>query len=153
MKNSPIYKDQSLVNLELSVHATELLNLADEYLSSFERSDLFSFSKSEERNKSYKLSHYDFAAKASSVIGNMNDSAAKLSNLLALADQSFALDLTVLIGKKINAYLALEQKIGEYFSDCKKLIAQSTISPSLLISKTQKLRFELEGFLAAIRDE
>ena len=153
MKASKIFDDQRVVSTEISVHATELLCLADEYLSTFERKDLFSFSEDEARAKAYKRSHYDFAAKTSAVVSTMGGAVARLSRLLDEADQHFELDLTVYIGKKINAFLAFERNIGEYFSDCKKLLAQKSPSPSLLIAKTQKLRFDLEAFLAAIRDE
>ena len=146
MENRDIFEQLNIVSTEISAHAKELICRVDAYLSSFDSGSLFSFSNSEKRNKLYKENYYRFVSSLTEVIECLNSAISHLSTLLAKADSELELEIVVLAGSKLEAFLKFENSLGEFSQTTKKLISAESISPSQLMFEARKLRSAAETF-------
>ena len=153
MKESPIYNDQLILSTELSVYIQELICIVNDYLNKFEREDFFLFGDDKKRDRTYRKEYNDFISGFPAITMSIDKAISTLALLLVDADKEMELDLIVLLSKKSEACIALQKEISTYVCEGKAIIAKDGISPSALVSRTRKLRADIEAVLLTINSE
>lgn len=152
MMASEINTIQKNICTELCVHISELGFALEDYLGGFEREDFFSFSDTEKRNKLYKQSFYHFMGEIAQVLEQVEPAVARLSELLVAADEAVELEMIALIGAKLEAFRSFEERLRSFSGRTQAALAKETVSPSLLVGETRKLKIVIEDFEQKLKD-
>ena len=152
MNANEINAIQKNICTELCVHLTELGFTLVDYLATFDRSDFFSFSDSEAREKLYKQSYYRFMDKASRILPSVENSVARLSSALVAADEAVELEMIAMLGAKLEAFRVFEEGLKSFYDATQKALSSGNASPSLLVGEARKLKILIEDFEEKLKD-
>lgn len=153
MNGSRIYNDQLILSTELSVHIRELIFIVNEYLDKFKQKDFFVFGDDKKRDKTYRNEYNAFLSNMSDVTMSIDNAISRLALLIADADKEMDLDMIVLLSKKSEACMTLQNELSKYACDGKSIIARDSISPSTLVGRTRKLSASIEATLLIINSD
>ena len=150
MSEHPLNEIQNIASLKISVHATELKALCENYLSTFTSDDFFTFSKTEARSKRYRSDYYSFVLKLSEISAAMNSAVSELSMLMIEADRKVDLEMIKILQAKIDAYYKFEASLSSFADSTRIEISNTDISPAFLTDATNKLLASLNSLMKII---
>ena len=122
-----------------------IIKETDTYLSGFNISSSFSFSKPD--IKKIENDYMTFLMKISENISNLTAINAEVASLTILADKTAKIEATILLQKRFDAFSAFEKALYEYTESIDNAFSSNKISALFIISATQKFKLATEHLL------
>ncbi len=125
----------------------EALSKIDTYINSFEQSEFFSFSQSNEKQKQYKKEYFSFMCELTKSIEASGDCAARLAVIINEADMQEDEEMTFRSAKIFDLYMALEKELAEFTSTAENALNQNKASASTLLNSANVLKNTIFTFV------
>ncbi|MBO7302933.1 MAG: hypothetical protein J6U68_01965 [Clostridia bacterium] len=135
------------ISEETVLLSRQIVSHTDEFLSSFNKNELLSFSNTQSKTKEYEEKYFLFVSGISSLISALSSLNADLASLLIEADRCMEIELIVICEKRFNAFEAFEHALYDYTSSVENEIINSKITAQFLISATQKFKFAINELI------
>ena len=84
--------------------ANKLIEAIDDYMNTFDKKELLSFSNSKEKAKKYKENYFSFLLTLSPIISELSSCGAELASLTVKSDNAIQTDITIECEKRFNAF-------------------------------------------------
>ena len=139
MKNN-LYLLQTENSNNFIKNANKLIETIDDYMNTFDKKELLSFSNSKEKAKKYKENYFSFLLALSPIISELSSCGAELASLTVKSDNAIQTDITIECEKRFNAFEKFEKDLYEYTENIENAFTASNISTVFLLNAAQKLK-------------
>lgn len=130
---------------ETHILAEDIIKDTDTYLSKFNISSSFSFSKT--NLTELENNYMNFLMTLSPKISKLTSLNAELASLIIAADKAKKIETTLLLQKRFDAFCIFEKALYEYTSSIDQAFENGKISTSFIIASTQKFKISMQFLL------
>ena len=125
----------------------EIIAEIEIYMNSFDKKELFSFSRNNIELKKHSENYFSFMSEISSKIAILIEENARLASLLIKADKAMDIALIATCEKRFNAFEVFEQELYKYTSSMEKAFSNGTPPPTFLLNASQQFKAALNKLL------
>lgn len=126
-----------------------IIEKIDSYLSTFNKSDIFSFSSEKSRIEEYTEKYFIFLSGIDKEIRLLTDLNAKCASLLIAADTAMETDVVIVAEQRLYAFDNFEHDLYNYTSTTENALLEITATASFLINKAQKFKLDVKKLIDA----
>lgn len=126
-----------------------IIEKIDSYLSTFNKSDIFSFSSEKSRIEEYTEKYFIFLSGIDKEIRLLTDLNAKCASLLIAADAAMETDVVIVAEQRLYAFDNFEHDLYNYTSTTENALLESTATAAFLINKAQKFKLDVKKLIDA----
>ena len=126
-----------------------IIEKIDSYLSTFNKSDIFSFSSEKSRIEEYTEKYFIFLSGIDKEIRLLTDLNAKCASLLIAADTAMETDVVIVAEQRLYAFDNFEHDLYNYTSTTENALLESTATAAFLINKAQKFKLDVKKLIDA----
>ena len=132
--------------LEKSIEIIKkLTEYIDQYLSNFDITNSFSFSKI--NVEKYEHDYMNFLLTISPKISELTAINAETASLIIASDRAQKIDIKLILEKRFNAFCLFEQALYEYTSNIDNAFSNNKVTSSFIVSSTQKFKMATQLLL------
>jgi hypothetical protein len=126
-----------------------IIEKIDSYLSTFNKSDIFSFSSEKSRIEEYTEKYFIFLSGIDKEIRLLTDLNAKCASLLIAADAAMEADVVIVAEQRLYAFDNFEHDLYNYTATTENALLESTATAAFLINKAQKFKLDVKKLIDA----